>query len=260
MWRERAARTALAVLFICALATFTASSANTKADVLVFAAASTAEAIGEVVALYTADGRGRARASFASSGTLARQIELGAPANVFISANGKWMDYLAERRLIVGGSRLELFGNRLVLIAPAASKFKLVIAPGFALARKLGGGRLALADPAHVPAGIYARQALTSLGVWDNVATLTARTGDVRAALALVARGEAPAGIVYATDLRVSRRVRLVGTFPPASHAPITYPAALIAANDTQAAHRFYAFLLSDAVQRIFARHGFAAN
>ena len=131
---RRAACTALAVLYACTSATWTApatAAPNAKTDVLVFAAASTANAIGEVVALYTADGRGIARASFASSGTLARQIELGAPANVFISANKKWMDYLAGHRLIVAGSRFDLFGNRLGLIAPAARKFKLAIVPGF---------------------------------------------------------------------------------------------------------------------------------
>lgn len=254
IWRGGVARAAL----VAALASAAVPMAH--AEVLLFAAASTGDAVGEVIALYAAGKGERVRASFASSGTLARQIALGAPANVFLSANTRWMDYLAKRRLIVSGSRLDLFGNRLVLIAPEASEIELAIGPGFPLLRALGDGRLAVADPAHVPAGIYARQALTALGVWDAIAPRTARAGDVRGALALVARGEAPAGIVYATDLRVSRRVRLIGTFPPSSHAPITYPAALVAGHDTQAAHRFYVFLMSDAALRVFARHGFAAE
>ena len=254
IWRAAVARAALVAALASALVPMA------RAEVLLFAAASTASAVSEVIALYAAGKGERVRASFASSGTLARQIALGAPANVFLSANRRWMDYLDRRRLIVSGSRLDLFGNRLVLIAPKASAIVLAIGPGFALLRALGDGRLAVADPAHVPAGLYARQALTALGVWDAIAPRTARAGDVRGALALVARGEVPAGIVYATDLRVSRRVRLIGTFPPSSHTPITYPAALVAGQDTRAAHRFYVFLMSGAALRVFARHGFAVE
>jgi molybdate transport system substrate-binding protein len=268
----RAAVLALVTIILLAAA-ISNPKAKEKTGVLIFAAASTADAINDVLAHYarrpdaqsngpdaqhkTGESRPRVRASFASSGTLARQISLGAPAHIFLSANAKWMDYLARQKLIVNRSRRNLFGNRLVLIAPSRSRITLTIAPDFPLARALGSGRLVVADPGHVPAGIYARQALKSLGVWDTIARRIARAGNVRAALALVARGEAPLGIVYATDAGISPGVKRIATFPSSSHGPITYPAALMAGRDTKAARRFYDFLISRAGLGIFARHGF---
>ena len=166
--------------------------------------------------------------SFASSSVLARQIEAGGRADVFISADQEWMDYLQARNLIEKPSRRNLVGNRLVLIAPADSKLELKIAPGFKLAAALGGGRLSTGDPDTVPVGRYARSALMSLGVWDEVADRLVRADNVRSAMTFVARGEVPLGIVYTTDALIDKNVRIVDTFPANSHAPITYPAAAI--------------------------------
>lgn len=232
-----------------------------EASVLVFAAASTTEAVSEAARLFAARGGGRVRASFASSSTLARQIEQGAPADLFISANPKWMDFLEARGLIVPASRFDLLGNRLVLVAPADSAAAPVpIGEGFPLAEMLGGRRLAMGDPDHVPAGIYAREALRSLGVWAEVAERLARTGDVRGALALVARGETPFGIVYASDAAAAPGVTVVGAFPQGSHPPITYPAALVAGRETSTARAFLAFLATPEARSLFERHGFAVE
>lgn len=230
-------------------------------DVLVFAAASTAAAVEAVAALYgRRAGDAAVRTVFAASSTLARQIANGAPADIYLSANRKWMDWLADRKLIDPASRRDLFGNRLVLIAPLGSPLRLDIRPGFALARHLGDGRLALADPDHVPAGIYARQALEALGVWHAVGPRAARARDVRGALALVERGAAPAGIVYATDARNSRRVTIAGRFPARTHAPIRYTVALVPRRNGAAPRAFLAFLTSKPALAVFARHGFTVE
>lgn len=245
---------------IAAVLTLTCSGAARAAVVLVYAAASTTDAVKAVIAAYEPPPGVRVRASFASSSTLARQIDNGAPASLYISANTKWMDWLAARKRIVPGSRLDLLRNALVLIAPAKSNADIRIAPGFDLAGALGDGRLALGDPDHVPAGIYAKQALTALGVWHAVARKTARAADVRAALALVQRGEAPFGVVYATDARATAKVRVVDRFPSASHAPIVYPLALVAGKDTTEARAFAAFLTSTRSRAIFAGFGFVVE
>ncbi len=169
------------------------------------------------------------------------------------------MDAIAKAGLLRPGSRMALLGNRLVLIAPASSKLRLTPARGFPLAKALGTGRLALADPAAVPAGKYAKAALTALGVWGGVAAKVAPAENVRAALALVERGAAPLGIVYATDARASKAVRVVGVFPASSHPPIRYPVALLKASRHRDAAGFRAFLLSGQGRAIFARHGFSA-
>lgn len=228
-------------------------------SVLVFAAASTTDAVNAIIAAYAKTG-GTAKASYASSSTLARQIVNGAPASIFISADQRWMDYIASNRKIAAGTRRNLLRNSLVLIAPATSKATIRIAPGFDLAAALGHGRLAIGDPNYVPAGIYAKQALIHLGVWKQVAEKTARAQDVRAALALVARGETPFGIVYATDARISPKVRVVDTFPPDSHPPIVYPAAIVAGYDSADAKRLFAFMTSPQGARIFARFGFVVD
>lgn len=227
------------------------------ATVTVFAAASTASAVTEVADLFAARGLGHATASFAASSTLAKQIARGAPADIFISADPGWMDYLDGESAIEASSRLDLLANRLVLIAPADSPLAIDIGPAFPLAEKLGGGMLAMGDPDHVPAGIYGRTALIRLGVWRGLAGRVARTQDVRAALALVERGEVAVGLVYATDAEISDRVRVVATFPAASHPPITYPAAIVAGRDRPEVRRFLDFMTSAEAVGIFTRHGF---
>jgi molybdate transport system substrate-binding protein len=221
---------------------------------LVFAAASLKNALDEVAAVSP----GRPTVSYGASSALAKQIEGGAPAQVFLSADLDWMDYLEQRRLIREGTRRNLLGNKLVLIAPAASTVKADIGPGFPLARLLGDGRLATADPAHVPAGKYTRAALEKLGVWDSVAGRLAAAENVRAALALVARGEAPLGSVYATDAVAEPKVRVVAAFPEGLHPAIVYPVALTAAAPAAgSAADFLNLLRSPVARRVFEKHGF---
>jgi molybdate transport system substrate-binding protein len=225
-------------------------------SLLVFAAASLTDALQEVDAAFTARTGTAVKASFAASSVLAKQIEAGAGADVFLSADSEWMDYLEKRGLLKSGSRRDLLGNALVLIAPADSTVKIKIAPGFDVASALDGGRLATGDPDSVPAGLYARAALTKLGVWEKVADRLARAENVRAALAYVARGEAPLGIVYRTDALAERRVRVVDVFPADSHPPISYPLALTARARPDAV-RYSEFLSGEAARAIFLRYGF---
>lgn len=248
------------LIALLALLASTGGAAVPPRPPLVLAAASLQEAMTEAGAAWAARDRSRPVISFAASSALARQVAAGALADLFISADEEWMDHLAERKLIRPASRALLLRNRLVLIAPASSRARLGIARNMPLARALGSGRLAMADPDSVPAGRYGKAALTSLGVWNSVGPRVARTENVRAALALVERGEAPFGIVYATDARASKRVRVVGVFPAASHPPISYPIALLARSRNPHADAFRRFLLSRAGQRIFARHGFVTR
>ena len=250
-----ARRTILAAVavFICNAAV---SAEPARPPVTVFAAASLTDVLGKLGEEFTASTGIPVRFSFASSSTIARQIEAGAGADVFFSADQEWMDYLEQRTAIQKSSRRNVLGNRLALIAPADSKVELTIAPGFPLASALGKGRLATGDPDVVPAGRYARAALTSLGVWNDVVDRLARAEDVRVALMYVARGEAPLGIVYATDARIDKRVRLVGLFPADSHPPITYPVALTTGASPDAA-RFVDFIRSDHSRATFERYGF---
>jgi molybdate transport system substrate-binding protein len=221
--------------------------------VLVFAAASLKNALDDAVAAYPA---ARVTVSYAASGALARQIEAGAPAALFISADEEWMDELAAKGLIEAGSRTDLLGNTLVLIAPSASPARFEFGRDTDLAPLLGDGRLAMGDPQSVPAGRYAETALNALGLWPNVATRLARADSVRAALALVDHAEAPLGIVYRTDAMADSAVRVVAEFPDDSHKPIRYPAALIAPAAAPA-RDFLAWLGSPAAARFFARQGF---
>jgi len=220
---------------------------------IVFAAASLKNALDEISATSAL----KPTISYAASSALARQIESGAPAAVFVSADLDWMDYLDRRKLIQPGTRRNLLGNKLVLIAPAGSNVNAPIRKGFDLAALLGSGRLSLGDPRHVPAGKYAKQALETLGVWDSVSGRLAPAENVRVALALVARGEAPLGIVYATDAASEPRVRVAGIFPDGSHVPIVYPAALISGAREPEAAAFLLLLSSPAAARIFQKHGF---
>ena len=223
---------------------------------VVFGAASLTNVLQDIGADYTRETGQQVQFSFAASSALARQIEAGTRADVFVSADEEWMDYLATRKLIEPKSRHDIVMNRLVLIAPAASTLNLKIAPHFALAAALGKDKLATGDPGSVPVGRYARAALTSLGVWNEVASHIVPAEDVRSALAFVARGETPLGIVYETDALVEKRVRIVDTFADDSHLPITYPVALIA-TAKPGAGRFVAYLKSPAARAVFARYGF---
>ena len=230
-----------------------------RADTLVvFAAASLTNALQEIGRQFESNSGHAVRFSFAASSALARQIEAGAQAQVFLSADEQWMDYLAARRLVVPTSRIDLLGNSLVLVTPAGSTAQVALRPGFDLARLLGDGRLATGDPAHVPVGKYAKDALVHFGVWGIAESKLVRADSVRAALALVERGEVPAGIVYATDAAVTPKVRVAARFPADSHPPITYPAAIIAGQDGPAARAFHAWLRSEPARAIFLRHGFS--
>ena len=224
------------------------------------AAASLQESLNAAADRWAAKGHPRPVMSFAGSSQLARQIESGARADLFISADEEWMDHVANKGLIRRGTRVSFLNNRLVLIAPARSTVRLAIGPGFPLARTLGNGRLAMADPASVPAGKYGKEALANLGVWPAVAAKVARAENVRAALAFVSRGAAPLGIVYATDARADRGVRIVGTFPASSHTPITYPVATLAASRHKDAEAFRRFLIGPEGKAVFRSFGFGAN
>src|SRR5690554_6544646 len=226
---------------------------------LVFAAASLKESMDEAATAYAEAGGPRVQVSYAASSALARQIEQGAPADVFISADLAWMDRLAERDLIDDASRRDLLGNDLVLVAPAsgdAAQVDLAAGPDGLLAR-LGEGHVAMALVDAVPAGKYGREAFESLDIWEALAPRVAEGDSVRAALMLVARGEAPLGVVYRSDAAAEPRVRVVATFPADSHAPIVYPVARVAASRHEDAAGFIDWLASPAAGAIFRRHGF---
>ncbi|HTX24325.1 MAG TPA: molybdate ABC transporter substrate-binding protein [Steroidobacteraceae bacterium] len=252
----RATLWVLAAALTAALPAARTSAASSPPPLLAFAAASLTDAAREIGRAYTRQTGQVVEFSFAASSTLARQIEAGAPAAVFVSADVKWMDELQRRHLIAVDTRRDIAGNRLALIAPAASRIELKIAPHCALAAALGSGRLAVGEPSSVPAGIYARAALVSLGLWQSLGDRLLPAEDVRAALEYVAHDEAPLGIVYRTDAFIEPRVRIVGLFPPQSHPPITYPAAAVAGTGAAAA-RFVAFLAGPQAQRIFHKYGF---
>ena len=224
--------------------------------VTVFAAASLKNALDDVGAAYMAKTGNEAKFSYAASSALARQIEQGAPADVFVSADADWMNYVAGKGLIVADTRRDLWTNNLALIAPADSAVKLKIEPGMPLAQALGDGRLSIAG-LTVPAGKYAQASLTSLGVWDSVKDKLAPADNVRAALAFVAQGEAPLGIVYDTDAKIEPKVRIVGLFPASSHPPIVYPGAVVAASTNPAAAGFVTFLQGSQASGILRKYGF---
>jgi len=249
-----------AALAIAAVALF--ARAQAAEPVTVFAAASLTDALAAVVADYEKANGKSVRLSFASSSTLARQIEAGAPADIYVSANERWMDHLEKNGSIEPGSRRSPVGNALVLVAPAdAAPGRVDISRDLDFARLLGpGGWLAVGDPAHVPAGIYARQALTRLGKWAGLEDRLARSDSVRAALALVGRGEARLGIVYATDARITDRVRIVGTFPESTHGPITYPFAIVAGHDRPDVRNLFDHLTGAAGIAVFERFGFVTK
>jgi molybdate transport system substrate-binding protein len=249
-------RFAAVALFVLALAAVAPSIAQAPPPLTVFAAASLKNAMDDVGKAYTTRTGAQVRFSYAASSVLARQIEARAPADVFVSADSDWMDYLSQRALIRPGSRHDLLANHLALIAPADSTISLRIGPGMPLAQALGDGRLAMAGP-DVPAGRYGQASLTALGVWPGVKARLAPAESVRAALAFVARGETPLGIVYDTDAKVEPKVRIVGLFPDSSHPRIVYPAAIVAASAAPAAAAFMRFLEGPEAARIFKAYGF---
>jgi molybdate transport system substrate-binding protein len=230
---------------------------SARADqVLVFAAASLKNALDAVAADWSEASRHTATISYAGSSALARQIEAGAPADVFFSADLDWMDYLEERGLVDTATRRSLLSNRIVLVG-AAGAAPIEIAPGLDLERALGGGKLAMANVEAVPAGRYGRAALESLEVWESVADDVAQADNVRAALALVALGEAPLGIVYATDARAEPKVEVLGVFPDDMHPPIVYPVARTASSPSDAATSFLDFLATPTARATFEAEGF---
>ena len=247
---------ALAAL-LAALATH---GANAQDTITVFAAASLKNALDDVDGAFSKANGVKVTASYEASSSLAKQIEAGAPADVFISADLRWMDYVAERKLIKPDTRVNLLGNKLVLIAPKDSKLDHVaIAQGFDIAKLAGDGRIAVADVKAVPAGLYAKAALEKLGAWAAAEPKLAQAENVRATLAFVARGETPVGIVYATDARIEPKVKIVGEFPDGSYPAVTYPAAATAdARDKGAAARYLAFQHSAAAKAIFEKDGFS--
>lgn len=226
------------------------------AGVTVFAAASLSDALTDVAKAYQVKAGSMPVFSFAASSVLARQIEAARGADIFISADSEWMDYLDNRGVIAHETRKNLLGNHLVLIARTESNTSLAIVPHFDLLGALKGGRLSIADPDSVPAGKYARTALTTLGVWNSVVNHLVSAENVRVALAYVARGEAPLGIVYTTDALGEKNVKVVGTFPDNTHAPIVYPAALTR-DATGDARGFLNFLSGPEATAIFQRDGF---
>ena len=229
-------------------------------DLLIFAAASLKPSLDEIMATPDAKAIGEIKASYAASSQLAHQIESGAPAALFISADEDWMDAVASKNRIVADTRVDLLGNALVLVAPKDSTIKLTIAPKFDLVGALGkDGRIALGEPNSVPAGKYAKSSLTALGVWDAVQPRIVSADNVRAALNFVAKGEAPLGVVYRSDAISEPAVRVVDTFPESTHAPIVYPAAVLTDHDTPAARKLLALLRAPGTQAIFRRYGFDA-
>jgi molybdate transport system substrate-binding protein len=244
----RLVRAAVAVLLLAAPAS--------AADLTVFAAASLTDALQKVSDSYKAKTGQTAALSFAASSVLARQIEASGGVDMFVSADKEWMDYLDNKGLIQHDTRRNLLGGHLVLIAPAASNVKVTIAPHFDLASALGGGRLAVADPDTVPAGKYGKSALVSLGVWSGVADRLVIAENVRVALAYVARGEAPLGIVYTTDAMAEPKVRIVDTFPDNTHQPIVYPVALTK-DANHPARAFLDYLGGSEAAAIFTKAGF---
>ncbi|MBP1850374.1 molybdate ABC transporter substrate-binding protein [Rhizobium halophytocola] len=228
-------------------------------DVTVFAAASLKDVMGEIAGSWKTETGKTVKLSFAASSALAKQIEQGAPADLYLSADLKWMDYLEKQGLIDSASRRNLLGNAIVLIAPKDADTSIRIGKDFPLAEALGDEHLAMGNTDAVPAGIYGKQALTSLGVWNSVKGKIAQADNVRAALLLVSRGEAPLGIVYSTDAKADPGVKVVDSFPEDSHTPIIYPAARLKAGDNEDATAFLEYLSSPKAVEAFKAAGFTA-
>jgi molybdate transport system substrate-binding protein len=260
LWRTavlRFGRILAAFAATVAIAAMPHSATAQEKSITVFAAASMKNALDDVDAAFTKQSGIKVLASYAASSALMKQIEQGAPADVYVSADLQWMDYGSQKKLVKDDTRFNLLGNRLVLIAPTDSKIgKVTIGPGFDLAKLAGDGRIATGDVRAVPAGLYAKAALEKLGVWASVEPKMAMAENVRAALVLVARGEAPLGIVYETDAKVEPGVKIVSVFPEDSHPPIVYPVALTTGAKPDAA-QYLAFLRTQAAKSVFEGYGF---
>lgn len=264
-WRKALSRARHALFPVVAMLVVVATSIASVPEAVaaerpltIFAAASMQESLDAAARTWEANGGRHVVVSYAASSTLARQIAQGAQAEIFISADAQWMDYLSDRQLIEPSSRFILVRNALVLVAPIDSPVKAVdLTSPASLLAALGDGRIAVAETGSVPAGIYARQALTSLGLWNSVSIRLAQTDNVRAALAFVALKEAPLGIVYATDALAEPRVRVVARFPPKAHKPIVYPVARTLVAEPREAAKFLAFLRSRQASEIFRKAGF---
>ena len=247
------------MIALCGLMLATAQPLAAQDAVTVFAAASMKNALDDVNAAFTKTTGIKVTASYAASSALARQIEQGAPADVFISADLQWIDYVAQKKLIKPDTRVNLLGNKLVLIAAADSKIDaLTIAKPFDIAKLAGDGRIAVADVRAVPAGLYAKAALENLDGWKAAEPKLAMAENVRATLAFVARGETPIGIVYATDAKVEPKVKIVGTFPDGSHPPVVYPAAALSTTANAASLKYLDFLRTGPAKAIFEKYGFS--
>ena len=257
MIRSASVMLGLLLLLLATLGGCTPSPDTAAGAPIVLAASSLQESLEAAADAFAATGHARPVLSFAASSALARQIDSGAPADLFISADGDWMDHVAQRGLIDADTRANLLGNALVLIAPRGSALRW--SPGEDLSPVIGEGRIAMADPDSVPAGKYAKAALGSLNQWEAVQQKAVRAENVRAALAFVERGEAVAGLVYATDATASAKVRVVATLPAASHPAIVYPVARLAASTKPEARAFEEFLRGPQGQAIFRRYGFTA-
>ena len=232
-----------------------------EGKITVFAAASLTNAMQDIAAVYKKEKNVDVVSSFASSSTLARQIEAGAPADLFISADQKWMDYAVDKKAVDAASRVTLLGNSLVVVVPKASaQGEVAINKETPWSSLLKGGRLAVGDPEHVPAGIYAKEALQKLGAWETLAPELAPAEDVRGALALVARNEAPLGIVYGSDAVAEKGVKVVGTFPEDSHKKVEYPVAIIDGHKNATVSAFYDYLKGPQASAIFKRYGFTTH
>ena len=259
--RPRRSATLRAVWLLFAALSACCSAGPAAAErAVVLAAASTAHAVAEVIGQFAAGPDDSVVASYAGTSALARQIESGAPADIFLAANAVWMDHVEAQGLIEPGSRQVLAGNRLVFVTGDSDVAPFEPSATLDLPSLLDGGRLAIGNPDHVPAGIYARQALEALGLWPEVRSRLAPAADVRAALALVARGEAPLGIVYATDAVRIEGVYVVATIPAALHDPIVYPVALVAGRASPLTERFFEFLTGPEGRAAFARAGFIVD
>ena len=253
---RRAARLLLALLFAAHVAV--GASAQTQRPLIVFAGASLKDAFDEAGAMFLKDNGVGVKFSYAGSLALARQIEQGAPADIFASADQETMDYAANRKAIRPETRFDLLGNTLVVVAPASAALAALELAPEPFARALGTGRLAVGETASVPAGKYAKAAMQSLGLWAIAEPRLAMSDNVRTALLFVSRGEAPLGIGYATDARADPGLKVVATFPESSHPPVVYPLALTTESKHPDAARFLAFLRSDTARAVFERNGFA--
>lgn len=248
----------IAILFVALLTVSGAGRAMACDPVSIYAAASTTDAVRDIAEAFTTESGCEITTVFAGSSTLAKQIEAGAPASIFLSANESWMEELAAKSLTLQNTRSDLLSNELVLITTKGEPFDFRFSEGADLAAALEGQRLALANPDGVPAGIYAKQALTAMNLWDGIKKNVVFADDVRAALAWVARGEARAGIVYRTDARITPDVEVVAAVPAATHDQVNYPVSLIAGQENPTARDFLAYLKGPSSARIFAKYGFA--